>query len=178
MPISSATSNASAAVFVKDLAKPSVQDQLDWLRHELGDTAELDEFARKYIELFRCVVHGEAVQRRKCLELFAQYDQSVRRLEASQSEDHDDGICGAAFRTHTVSARLESRSTAAMQSMCLPRANIVHSANVCGLLWARSSDADRNRAGRLHVVLWLRCGRLRQQQRTRVEESSTKLAWT
>ena len=54
--------------------KPSVQDQLDWIRHEIGNRVELDDFARTYIELFSCVVHGDAVQRSKCLQLYAKYD--------------------------------------------------------------------------------------------------------
>ena len=58
---------------VIDPPKPSDGEKLAWLRQELGGNADLLDFARKYLELFRSKVSMEAVQKASVLRLYRQY---------------------------------------------------------------------------------------------------------
>ena len=58
---------------VVDPPKPCNEEKLAWLRQELGGGADLIDFARKYLELFRSKVLSEAVQKTSVFRLYATY---------------------------------------------------------------------------------------------------------
>ena len=59
--------------YVIDEQKVSATDKVAWIRRELGDDAELDDFAIKFLELFDNKINGAKSQKSTCLELFCKY---------------------------------------------------------------------------------------------------------
>ena len=53
-------------------------EKLAWMRQELGDNAELPDFAEKFVDLFGHKVHGTVPQKRACLRLYGLYRPDIR----------------------------------------------------------------------------------------------------
>jgi len=68
--------------FVRDYTKWPEEEKLAWLRQELGGSADLSDFARRWLELFADTNKGTVPQKTACLKLFGEYSGSVRRKEA------------------------------------------------------------------------------------------------
>ena len=60
-------------MYVMDHQKVPNTEKLAWLRQELGPDAPLEDFARKFLELFEEKVHASSQQRSLVLKLFSAY---------------------------------------------------------------------------------------------------------
>jgi hypothetical protein len=59
--------------YVIDQARASDGDKLLWIRHELGDGADIATFGKKMVELFGKKLRGDMTQKSICLRLWAEY---------------------------------------------------------------------------------------------------------
>jgi len=59
--------------YVIDLKNISEEEKVAWIRQELGDCAQLRDFAAKFLELFGVKIKGAMPQKSACLKLFIQY---------------------------------------------------------------------------------------------------------
>ena len=48
-------------------------EKLAWIRQEIGDGAELPDFAEKWLDLFGEKIRGAVSQKAACLKLYGQY---------------------------------------------------------------------------------------------------------
>ena len=55
---------------VIDHRKMPCQSKLEWVRHDVGATAELPEFVGCFVALFGDIIRGDTNQKQACLELF------------------------------------------------------------------------------------------------------------
>jgi hypothetical protein len=61
---------------VIDQAKIPETEKLAWMQQELGEGADIGEFAAKFLDLFGCKIRGSVPQKAACLKLFAAYSGS------------------------------------------------------------------------------------------------------
>jgi len=73
--------------FVRDYAKWPDDEKLAWLRQELGGSADLQEFAQRWLELFSDTKRGVPQQKAACLKLFCEYSGSTWRKEVDLPPD-------------------------------------------------------------------------------------------
>ena len=58
---------------VQDHVKWPDEEKLAWIRQELGEGAELEDFAKKWRELFGDKIRGEVPQKAACIKLYGMY---------------------------------------------------------------------------------------------------------
>ena len=70
--------DAPLPFYVMDFQQWPDDEKLAWLRQELGDDADLPNFAASFLTHFSSTVHRDGHQKSKVLELFAQYDPDAK----------------------------------------------------------------------------------------------------
>jgi hypothetical protein len=73
---------APLSFFVRDYTQWPEDEKLAWLRQEVGGSADLSDFAQRWLELFVDTKRGTAQQKAACLRLFGDYSGSAWRKEA------------------------------------------------------------------------------------------------
>jgi hypothetical protein len=73
--------------FVQDFARWPDAEKLAWIRQDLGDSADLQEFCRSWLEHFADELKGTVPQKAACLKLFGSYFGSTWRKEADLPPD-------------------------------------------------------------------------------------------
>ena len=58
---------------VQDHLKWPDDEKVAWICQEIGEGAGLDDFARKWMDLFSGKIHGEVAQKAACMKLYAMY---------------------------------------------------------------------------------------------------------
>ena len=62
-----------APFYVIDNRNIAADEKLVWLKQELGQGADLEDFAKKFLELFAEKIRASAAQKKACLELYSKY---------------------------------------------------------------------------------------------------------
>ena len=58
---------------VQDHLRWADHEKLAWIRQEIGEKADLEDFARKWMDLFAGKLHGVVPQKAACIKLYAEY---------------------------------------------------------------------------------------------------------
>jgi hypothetical protein len=67
---------------VQNFARCPDAEKLAWLRQDLGDSADLPEFCRAWLERFADTLKGAAPQKAACLKLWGEYSGAAWRRES------------------------------------------------------------------------------------------------
>ena len=68
--------------YIQECAKWPEEEKLAWIRQDLGDGADLPDFARRWLELFSETLRGPVPQKAACLKLFGEYSGAPWRKES------------------------------------------------------------------------------------------------
>ena len=68
--------------FIHECAKWPEEEKLAWIRQDLGEGADLTDFARRWLELFSETLRGAVPQKSACLKLFGEYSGANLRKES------------------------------------------------------------------------------------------------
>jgi hypothetical protein len=73
--------------YVQDFARWPDAEKLAWIRQDLGDSADLQEFCRAWLERFAETLKGTVPQKAACLKLWGEYSGSAWRKECDLPPD-------------------------------------------------------------------------------------------
>ena len=68
--------------FILETIKWPEQEELAWIRQDLGEGADLLDFTRRWLELFSETMRGAVPQKSACLKLFGEYSGTTLRKES------------------------------------------------------------------------------------------------